>query len=144
VYVRPPRGGSSDACELAHSRGLYLSRSPTAATTRRSADDYVVDLAAGVVTRTDGANSLDGSAGNDSIDRRGSDYIWGYSGNDTIETGDGAADRADGADADTCHADQLDELFACEAVTLAPAPSGTSGDRTAPECKVISATGKRA
>jgi hypothetical protein len=58
---------------------------------------------------------------------------------------DGAPDRADGGDdADTCHADQIDELFACEALTLVPTPTATAADRTAPVCKVISARGNRA
>ena len=66
-------------------------------------------------------------------------------GNDTVETGDGAADRADaGGGDDSCHSDRLDELFACEAVTLAPIPSGTSGDRTAPHLKVSRVHGNRA
>jgi Ca2+-binding RTX toxin-like protein len=136
-------------------------------------DDYVIDLASGVVNRTnhvpttsalrsiedaegrdgndvligtDGANSLHGGRGDDSIDGRGgSDHIRGGSGKDTIETGDGAADRADaGEDEDTCHADALDELFNCEAVTVAPNPSGTTGDRTAPRCKVSGLRGSRA
>jgi Ca2+-binding RTX toxin-like protein len=136
-------------------------------------DDYVVDLTAGVVNRTnhvptasalrsiedaetidgndvligtDGANSLFAGRGNDTIDGRGgTDYIWGSAGNDTIETADGAPDRTDaGTGADACHADQLDELFECESLTLAPAPSGTAGDRTAPRCRLIGAFGTRA
>ncbi|HEX6653679.1 MAG TPA: calcium-binding protein [Thermoleophilaceae bacterium] len=128
-------------------------------------DDYVIDLTAGTITRTnhapttatirsiedaetrdgndtligtDGANSLSAGRGNDSIDGRGGiDHIRAYDGNDTIETADGAADRADaGGGDDSCHSDKLDELFDCEAVTLAPIPSGTSGDRTAPRLKV--------
>jgi Ca2+-binding RTX toxin-like protein len=137
-------------------------------------DDYVVDLATGVVNRTnhvpttsvlraiedaetqggndvligtDGSNSLSAGPGNDSIDGRGgSDHIRAYNGNDTIETADGAADRADagGGGDDTCHSDSLDALFECEAVTLAPIPSGTSGDRTAPQLKVSRVHGSRA
>jgi len=138
-----------------------------------SSDDYVVDLSAGIVNRTnhapttsalrsiedaetregndvligtDGANSLSAGPGNDSIDGRGgTDYIWGSNGNDTIETADGAADRADaGGGDDTCHSDSLDSLFDCEAVTLVPIPSGSSGDRTAPKCKIARVRGSRA
>lgn len=138
-------------------------------------DNYVVDLGGGVVRRTNhvptvatissiedaetgegtdvligtaGANSLSAGFGNDTIDGRGgTDYMFGRQGNDTIEAGDGAPDRADGGnDADTCHGDQIDELFGCEALTLAPTTTTTttSPDRTAPECKVISASGNRA
>ena len=136
-------------------------------------DDYVVDLAAGTVNRTnhvpttstvrsiedaetgggndvligtDGANSLSAGPGNDSVDGRGgSDHIRAYSGNDAIETADGAPDRADaGGGDDTCHSDSLDALFECEAVTLAPIPSGTSGDRTAPALKVSRVRGNLA
>lgn len=128
-------------------------------------DDYVIDLSAGTVNRTNhvpttaavrsvedaetrdgndvlvgtnGANYFYGGAGNDTIDGRGgTDHIRAAGGNDTVETGDGAADRADaGSGDDTCHSDSLDELFDCEAVTLAPIPSGTSGDRTAPKLRV--------
>jgi Ca2+-binding RTX toxin-like protein len=136
-------------------------------------DNYVVDLGGGAVRRTNhvptvatissiedvetgegtdvligtaGANSLSGGFGNDTIDGRGgTDYLYGREGNDTIEAADGAPDRADGgSDADTCHADQADEVFACEALTLAPVPSGSTLDRTAPECKVSRATANRA
>lgn len=136
-------------------------------------DDYLIDLGAGIANRTnhapttstlravedaetgwgndvligdDSANSLSAGPGNDSVDGRGgTDYIWAYNGNDTIETGDGAADRADaGGGDDTCHSDTLDTLFTCEAVTLAPIPSGTSGDRTAPKCKITRVHGSRA
>ena len=136
-------------------------------------DDYVVDLAAGIVNRTnhvpttaairsvedvetrdgndvligtDGANSLYAGAGNDTVDGRGgTDHIRAAAGNDTVETADGAGDRADaGGGDDTCHSDRLDELFDCEAVTLAPIPSGTSGDRTAPRLKLSRVHGNRA
>ncbi|HEY6596985.1 MAG TPA: hypothetical protein VI011_23210 [Asanoa sp.] len=136
-------------------------------------DDYVIDLAAGTVNRTnhvpttatvrsiedaetsagndvligtDGANSLSAGPGNDTVDGRGgSDHIRAYNGNDTIETADGAADRADaGGGEDTCHSDSLDSIFDCEAVAVAPIPSGTSGDRTAPALKVSRVRGNRA
>jgi Ca2+-binding RTX toxin-like protein len=136
-------------------------------------DDYAIDLSAGTVKRTnhvpttatvrsiedaetrdgtdvligtDGANYLYAGAGDDTIDgRRGTDDIRAAGGNDTIETGDGSADRADaGGGDDSCHSDRLDELFACEAVRLAPIPSGTSGDRTAPHLKVSRVHGNRA
>ena len=141
-------------------------------------DTYVVDLSGGVVRRTNhvptvatissiedgeagdgtdvigtpGANSLSGGPGNDTIDGRGgTDYLYGRQGNDTIEAADGAPDRVDGGDnADTCHGDQIDELFGCEALTLVPTstptstPTAAAADRTAPVCKVISARGNRA
>ena len=136
-------------------------------------DNYTIDLAAGVVKRTnhvattstlrsvedaetydgddvligtDGANSLYAGRGDDSIDGRGgTDYIWGAEGKDTIETADGGPDRADaGADADTCHGDQIDELFGCEALTLAPGPSGTPAlDGSAPNCTLVRVRGSR-
>jgi Ca2+-binding RTX toxin-like protein len=136
-------------------------------------DNYAIDLAAGIVKRTnhvqttsmlssiedvetydgndvligtDGANSLWSGPGDDSVDGRGgTDYIWTGAGSDTVETGDGTGDRADaGPAADTCHADQVDDVFGCEALTLAPAPSGPAADRTAPDCKVTVARGSRA
>ena len=136
-------------------------------------DDYAIDLAAGTVNRTNhvpttaavravedaetrdgndvltgtnGANYLYAGAGNDTVDGRGgTDHIRAAGGNDTVETGDGAADRADaGGGDDRCRSDRLDELFACEFVTLAPIPSGTSGDRTAPHLKVSRVHGNRA
>ena len=114
--------------------------------TLRSIEDAETGGGNDVLIGTDGANSLSAGPGNDSVDGRGgSDHIRAYSGNDAIETADGAPDRADaGGGDDTCHSDSLDALFECEAVTLAPIPSGTSGDRTAPALKVSRVRGNRA
>jgi Ca2+-binding RTX toxin-like protein len=101
-----------------------------------------------VVIGTAGANSLYAGRGNDSVDGRGgSDYIRADFGDDTIEAADGAPDRVDAGDgADNCHADTLDEQFGCEGLSVAPVPtsSGSAGDRTAPTCRITSASGNRA
>ncbi len=147
-------------------------------------DDYVIDLGAGVVRRTnhvpalatlssiedasssdgsdvligtDGANSLQGGGGADQIDGRGgSDHVWGEDGSDTLVTDDGKPDRASGgSDHDTCRGDEVDELDACEAFTLAPvgAPGGgptgpgpttDPADRSAPSCTITRARADRA
>lgn len=130
-------------------------------------DDYVIDLAGGVLRRTnhvqtvstltsfedaeagdgndvligtDGPNRLTSSRGNDTIDGRGgSDQISANRGDDTIEAADGAPDRVDAGDgSDGCHADPFDESFACEALTLAPAP-----DTAAPACTLRGLGGDR-
>ncbi|HKP20533.1 MAG TPA: hypothetical protein VJT68_03395, partial [Thermoleophilaceae bacterium] len=118
---------------------------PTTAAVR-SVEDAETRDGNDVILGTGGANYIYAGAGNDTVDGRGgTDHIKAAGGNDTVETGDGAADRADvGSGADTCHSDRLDELFDCEAVTLAPIPSGTSGDRTAPRLEVSRVRGSLA
>jgi Ca2+-binding RTX toxin-like protein len=129
-----------------------LSRTPTSSVIR-GVEDVSTSVGNDVVVGDGGANLIDTGRGDDTIDARGgADHVRANAGRDTIELGDGAGDRADaGMDADTCHADAFDELFACESAVIAPlpvAPAPRSGDapadRTAPACTITRPRATRA
>jgi Ca2+-binding RTX toxin-like protein len=133
-----------------------LSASRSGVTPNFSPEDFVIDLASGVVRGTtegetvstalsiedaaggpgndtllgtDGANALRGGGGNDSIDGRGgSDQLSGGGGGDTIQSNDAQSDRVDGGeDSDTCSTDQPDDVLSCEALSVAAVAGPPAG-----------------
>jgi Ca2+-binding RTX toxin-like protein len=129
-----------------------LSRTPTSSVLR-GVEDVSTSAGDDVVVGDGGANLIDTGRGDDTIDARGgADHVRANAGRDTIELGDGAGDRADaGMDADSCHADAFDELFACESAAIAPLPvtpgpgsGGAPADRTAPSCTITRPRATRA
>jgi Ca2+-binding RTX toxin-like protein len=109
--------------------------------TLRSAEDVYTFGGNDVLLGTDGANVLYAGGGNDALDGRGgSDVLRGELGNDTLETGDGTPDRADaGPDDDTCSADPFDELFGCETLFVTTASGAGGGTGADLEAPVIGA-----
>jgi RTX calcium-binding nonapeptide repeat (4 copies) len=100
-------------------------------------EDVETTVGADAVTGTAGANSIHTGSANDQVNPGdGADQVNLVDGGDSAATSDGYFDRvACGTGTDTVQADQLDELFDCESVTITQVrPAGA--DFTAPRCRL--------